>query len=44
MEAAICEKCGERYPIEIGCVPCRLAEEEKAPPVKIVKPKKGKKA
>ena len=40
METAICEKCGDLYPVEFGCARCRLADREKATPVKIAKPKK----
>jgi len=29
METAICEKCGERYPVDIGCVTCRSAGNKK---------------
>ncbi|GAG81811.1 unnamed protein product [marine sediment metagenome] len=29
MKTAICEKCGETYPVDIGCVTCRLAAEKK---------------
>ena len=25
METAKCEQCGEIYPVDIGCVTCRLA-------------------
>jgi transcription elongation factor Elf1 len=34
METAICEKCGDRYPVDFGCARCRVAEREKATPIK----------